>query len=73
MAKELTFTLTGAMYASAPIKLERKKNYGWSNLVATDKEGVICNTAYLLPDDCKEERSLVATLARDDKHAKLQY
>ena len=24
-------------------------------------------------DDCKEERSLVATLARDDKHAKLQY
>ena len=47
MAKELTFTLTGAMYASAPIKLERKKIYGWSNLVATDKEGVICNTAYL--------------------------
>lgn len=51
MAKELTFTLTGAMYASAPIKLERKKIYGWSNLIATNKEGTICNTAYLLPDD----------------------
>lgn len=39
MAKELTFKISGAEYASAPVKLERKKIYGWSDLVATDKAG----------------------------------
>lgn len=51
MAKELTFTLSGIDYQAAPNKLERKKIYGWSSLVATDKNGEVCTTAYLSPDD----------------------
>lgn len=51
MAKELSFSLAGAEYATAPVKLERKKIYGWSDLVATDKAGEVCGTAYLSPDD----------------------
>lgn len=51
MAKELSFSLAEAEYAAAPVKLERKKNYGWSDIVATDKEGEVCGTAYLSPDD----------------------
>lgn len=51
MAKELSFSLAGAEYAAAPVKLERKKIYGWSNLVATDNSGEVCGTAYLSPDD----------------------
>lgn len=37
MAKELSFSLAGAEYAAAPVKLERKKIYGWSDLVATGR------------------------------------
>lgn len=48
MAKELRFSLSGTEYASAPVKLERKKIYGWSDLVATDKSGEVCGSAYLL-------------------------
>ena len=51
MAKELIFKIAGAEYSSAPVKLERKKIYGWSDLVATDKNGEKCGTAYLSPDD----------------------
>ena len=51
MAKELRFSLSGVEYASAPVKLERKKLYGWSDLVATDKVGEVCDKAYLLPDE----------------------
>lgn len=51
MAKELMFRLAGTDYASAPVKLERKKIYGWSDLVATDKSGEVCGSAYLSPDD----------------------
>ena len=36
MAKELLFKLNGTDYASAPVKLERKKIYGWTDIVATD-------------------------------------
>ena len=50
MAKELQFSLAGNAYAAAPVKLERKKIYGWSDLVATDKQGDVCEKAYLLPD-----------------------
>ena len=50
MAKELRFSLSGAEYASAPVKLERKKIYGWTDLVATDKQGEVCDTAYLMAD-----------------------
>ena len=51
MARELTFTLSGADYSAAPVKLERKKIYGWTTLVATDKAGGVCESAYLSPDD----------------------
>ena len=50
MAKDLIFNLSGIEYAAAPIKLERKKIYGWSEIVATNKEGEVCQSAYLLPD-----------------------
>ena len=43
--------LSGVEYPSAPVKLERKKIYGWSSLVATDKQGQVCSSAYLSPDD----------------------
>ena len=51
MAKELIFSLSGTDYAAAPVKLDRKKIYGWSALVATDKNGEVCTSAYLSPDD----------------------
>ena len=44
MAKELSFSLAGAEYAAAPVKLERKKIYGWSDLVATDNSGEVYGT-----------------------------
>ena len=50
MAKELQFSLAGNAYAAAPVKLERKKIYGCSDLVATDKQGDVCEKAYLMPD-----------------------
>ena len=51
MAKELRFSLSGTEFTSVPVKLERKKIYGWSDLVATDNAGEVCDTAYLSPDD----------------------
>ena len=51
MAKELVFSIGGNLYGSAPVKLERKKLYGWSSLVATDKQNTPCISAYLSPDD----------------------
>ncbi len=51
MAKELVLKLAGADYGAAPVKLERKKIYGWTNTVATDKAGDVCSSAYLSPDD----------------------
>ena len=51
MAKEFTFILGGNAYAAAPVKLERKKIYGWSSLVATDRDGHICTAAYISPED----------------------
>ena len=51
MAKELIFKLLGADYGAAPVKLERKKIYGWTDAVATDRNGDICGSAYLSPDD----------------------
>lgn len=51
MARELVFKLGGADYGAAPVKLERKKIYGWTNTVATDKDGNVCGSAYLSPDD----------------------
>jgi len=51
MAKELIFSLAGTDYGAAPVKLERKKVYGWTDTVATDRSGEVCGSAYLSPDD----------------------
>lgn len=51
MAKELVFKLSGIDFTAAPVKLERKKVYGWTDTVATDKDGEECVSAYLSPDD----------------------
>lgn len=51
MAKELMFKLAGTEYGAAPVKLERKKIYGWTDTVATDRNGDVCNSAYLSPDE----------------------
>ncbi len=51
MARELTFKLSGSCFSAAPVKLERKKIYGWTTLVATDRDGGVCESAYLSPDD----------------------
>ena len=45
------FKLAGVDYGAAPVKLERKKIYGWTDLVATDRNGEVCGSAYLSPDD----------------------
>lgn len=51
MARELIFNIAGKDYGAAPVKLERKKIYGWATIVATDKDGEVCSSAYLSPDD----------------------
>lgn len=50
MAKELSFSLNGATYNAVPMKLERKKIYGWSDTIATDNQGDVCSSAYLWAD-----------------------
>ena len=44
MAKELTFKLADKEYGAAPVKLERKKIYGWTDTVATDRSGEVCGS-----------------------------
>ena len=67
MAKELTFNLGGNAFAAAPVKLDRKKLYGWSSLVATDRDGRICTTAYISPEDSLMIPSGAAKLATVDE------
>ena len=50
MAASLKFRLDGAEYEAVPVKLERKKLYGWTDLVATDASGEVCRKAQLDPD-----------------------
>lgn len=71
MAKELRFALDGRSYASAPVKLERKKLYGWSTLVATDAAGVACTAAYLSPEDSMLVPSGAAKMATVDEQGVL--
>ena len=47
MAKELVFSLGATDYAAAPVKLERKKLYGWTEVRATDPSGSICQLVSL--------------------------
>lgn len=47
MAKDLTMVLGGHSYALAPTKVERKKLYGWTEMRATDANGIVCRQAGL--------------------------
>lgn len=51
MAKELIFKLGGKDFVGSPVKLERKKIYGWTDVVATDCGGDECVKADLSPED----------------------
>lgn len=68
MAKEFTFILSGNTFAAAPVKLERKKIYGWSSLVATDRDGHICTSAYISPEDSLMIPSGAAKMATVDEN-----
>ena len=67
MAKELSFILGSNTYAAAPVKLERKKIYGWSSLVATDRDGRICTAAYISPEESLIIPSGAAKMATVDE------
>ena len=67
MAKEFTFILGGSTFAAAPLKLERKKIYGWSSLIATDRDGHICTAAYISPEDSLMIPSGAAKMATVDE------
>lgn len=47
MAKALNLKLGGSTFALAPTKVERKKLYGWTELRATDPDGIVCRQAGL--------------------------
>jgi len=42
MAKNLSFSIKGAHYEAAPVKIERKKLYGWVEVKALDDNGDEC-------------------------------
>jgi len=44
MAKNLTFNIKGTDYAAVPVKIERKKLYGWTELIALDDDGEPCSS-----------------------------
>jgi len=42
MAKEMTFAIGGNEYSAEPVKIDRKKLYGWSEIHAFDDDGNEC-------------------------------
>lgn len=50
MAKLLTFIINNRDFFLEPVKVDRKKIYGWSETVVTNQNGVLCSAA-LLNDD----------------------
>ncbi|MDR2475075.1 MAG: hypothetical protein LBD45_04375 [Bacteroidales bacterium] len=42
MARELTFLANGTEYAVSPVKIDRKKLYGWTENLAQDDDGREC-------------------------------
>ncbi|GHV84714.1 hypothetical protein AGMMS50230_03220 [Spirochaetia bacterium] len=42
MARTLTFTVNGADYSASPVKIDRSKLYGWTELKALDENGREC-------------------------------
>ena len=47
MGKALTFNLNRIEYSLEPVKLERKKLYGWTETLVLDKKGKKCKTALI--------------------------
>ena len=47
MARKLSFVLEGVEYALEPVRLDRKKLYGWRDTVALDPGGQDCTLANL--------------------------
>lgn len=43
MARELTFKIGMAEYTASPVKVDRRKLYGWTELNATDDNGQPCD------------------------------
>ena len=43
MAKQLTFSISGKECTATPMKLDRKKIYGWSEKLALDDDGCECS------------------------------
>lgn len=50
MARKLNITLRGATFEVEPVKLERKKLYGWIETRVTTPEGELCTSASLNDD-----------------------
>ena len=50
MASSLVFGLGGTTFEAVPVKLERGKLYGRTDVVATDAAGEVCQAARLDPD-----------------------
>ena len=50
MAKELKFVMSGKSFSGQPVKLEREKIYGRSEIVTTDRDGRVCVSASLDPE-----------------------
>lgn len=43
MPRQLRFSLDGKEYAAAPVKIDRRKLYGWTELMAVDELGAPCD------------------------------
>lgn len=50
MAKQLTFQIGSRSFSLEPLKVDRKKIYGWSETLVTNQNGSLCGAA-LLNDD----------------------
>lgn len=43
MARQLTFRIKQKEYTVIPVKIDRKKLYGWTEIIALDEQGRTCN------------------------------
>ena len=50
MAKPLNFKINDTVFDLEPLKLDRKKLYGWSEKIVLDTDNQECNTLSLYPD-----------------------
>ncbi|MDR3237155.1 MAG: hypothetical protein LBT84_01495 [Spirochaetia bacterium] len=47
MARNLTFSLKGTEYSASPLKIDRKKLYGWTTTMAFDDNENLCTLAQM--------------------------